>query len=263
MIDLKNTKIQRNLAIIIAIIAILFVHRCTKSDTNIDIFKQNMIALKDTIRSYKDKNGQLIYEKSSFISKLKDLESLNKELSDELKNIKDQPLVVIKTKIKIVHDTVSVPVEISDPVISKNGSVSRNLIWNLDNDFLKGNYRKLGGDLDVIIDSNLNLTSSPMHITTDEFGMSLITGLTENKDGLLEIFVKSPYPGFKVTSIDGALIDPNESEVIKKYFPPKRWAIGFYGGYGVYYDLLKNSAGRGLQIGIGLQYNILQWNLKK
>ena len=102
-----------------------------------------------------------------------------------------------------------------------------------------------------------------MHITTDEFGMSLITGLTENKDGLLEIFIKSPYPGFKVTSIDGALIDPNESEVIKKYFPPKRWAIGFYGGYGIYYDPLKISAGSGLQIGIGLQYNILQWNLKK
>lgn len=263
MIDFKNIKIQRNLAIIIAIIAILLVHRCTKSDTNIDSLNQNITALNDTIRSYKDKNSQLVYEKSAFISKLKGLESLNKELSEELKYLKDHPIVIIKTRIKIVHDTVYIPVNIGDPTHLIDGSISRNLTWKYEKDFSGGNYRKLAGDLDVIVDSNLNLTSSPMHITTDEFGMSLITGLTENKDGLLEIFIKSPYPGFKVTSIDGALIDPNESEVIKKYFPPKRWAIGFYGGYGIYYDPLKISAGSGLQIGIGLQYNILQWNLKK
>ena len=57
------------------------------------------------------------------------------------------------------------------------------------------------------------------------------TGFTENKDGLLEIFVKSDYPGFKVSKLDGALIDPKKSNVLKKYFPEKRWGLGVYCGY--------------------------------
>jgi len=257
-----NVKLQRNLAIIIAIIVIILAQRCTKSDSNIDTLNQNIIALKDSIRSYKDKNGQLVYEKAAFIYENGDLKKLNKELDDEVKYLKDHPLVVIKTQIKIVHDTVFVPVKVGGPVILKDGSVSRNLTWNLDKEFSKGNYRKLGGDLDVIVDSNLNLKSSPMHITTDELGLSLTTGLAENGD-FLEIFVKSSYPGFTPTSIDGALIDPRNSDIIKKYFPPKRWSIGIHGGYGVYLDPINLRAGSGIQLGLGLQYNIIQWNFKK
>lgn len=259
---LTNIKLQRNLAIIIAIVAILFIHRCTPSDPNIDTLKQNITALNDSIRTYKDKNGQLVYEKAAFISENGDLKKLNKELDDEIKYLKDHPLVVIKTVIKIVHDTVFVPVKVGGPVILKDGSVSRNLTWNLDKEFSKGNYRKLGGDLDVIVDSNLNLTSSPMHITTDELGLSLTTGLTENGD-FLEIFVKSPYPGFTPTSINGSLIDPKKSEVLKRYFPPKKWAVGIYGGYGIYFDPRSFDIGNGVLLGVGVQYNILQWNFKK
>ena len=259
---LTNIKLQRNLAIIIAIVAILFIRSCTPSDPIIDTLKQNVTALNDSIRTYKDKNGQLVFEKAAFISENGDLKDLNKELADEVKYLKDHPLVVVKTVIKIVHDTVYVPVKVGGPVILKDGSISRNLTWNLDKEFSKGNYRKLGGDLDVIVDSNLNLTSSPMHITTDELGFSLITGLTENGD-FLEIFVKSPYPGFTPTSITGSLIDPKNSEVLKRYFPPKKWSIGAFAGYGVYYDPMKIRVGSGLQIGVGIQYNILQWNFKK
>jgi hypothetical protein len=102
-----------------------------------------------------------------------------------------------------------------------------------------------------------------MHISRDEFAMSLTTGLTENKDGLLEIFVTSKYPGFSVTDLNGSLIDPAKSDVLKKYFPPKRWALGVYGGYGVYFDPAKIRVGTGIQLGIGIQYNIFQWNFKK
>jgi len=101
-----------------------------------------------------------------------------------------------------------------------------------------------------------------MHITTDELGISLITGLTENGD-FLEIFVKSTYPGFTPTSITGSLIDPKNSEVLKRYFKPKKWSVGAFGGYGVYYDPMNVRFGSGLQLGIGIQYHILQWNFKK
>lgn len=262
MLDLKNIKIQRNIAIIIAIVAIIFIRRCTPEVPNMNTYKQNIAALNDTIRSYKDKTGQLIYEKAAFISENGDLKDLNKELYDEVKYLKDHPLVVIKTKIKIVHDTVYIPIKVSEPIILKDGSVSRNLSWNYEKEFSEGNYHKLAGDLDVVVDSNLNLKSSPVHITTDELGLALITGLTENGD-FLEIFVKSKYPGFKPTAITGSLIDPAKSEVLQKYFKPKKWSLGVFGGYGVYFDPMNIRVGSGLQLGVGIQYHILQWNFKK
>jgi hypothetical protein len=260
--NLNDTKTQRNFLIGLVIVLILLMRSCGPSESTVTTLTQNVKALNDSIRSYKDRNGQLVYQKGALISDIKGLKDLNKDLAAEVKYLKDHPLVVIKTVIKIVHDTVYIPVQIGEPTWNLDGSVSRDLNWKYEKEFSKGNYRKLEGDCIATIDTSRNLLVSPMHITTDELGISLTTGFVENGD-YLEIFVKSQYPGFKPTSIDGALIEPNKSEILKKYFPPKKWAIGVYGGYGVYYDPLKISGGTGIQIGLGLQYNILQWNIKK
>jgi hypothetical protein len=261
---LSSVKNQRNLLIVGVIILILCLRSCGPSKGEVNSLKQNVFALNDSIRTYKGKNGTLVFEKGALISENGNLKSLNSDLAAEVKNLKDNPIVIIKTVIKIVHDTVYIPINVGGPTWNADSSVvTRNLNWSYAKEFSKGNYRKLGGDFKAFIDTSMNLTTTPMHITTDEFGMSISTGLTERKDGLLEIFVTSPYPGFSVTSLDGALIDPAKSEVLKKYFPPKRWALGVYGGYGVYFDPAKIRVGTGIQIGIGLQYNILQWNFKK
>ena len=259
--NLKNIKIQRNIAIIIAIVAILFVRRCDSTDSDSNTLKQNMFALQDSIRSYKDKNGQLVYEKGSLISENGDLKSLNKDLYNEIKDLKDKPLVAIKTVFKVKHDTVKIPIIVNTPIYLNDGSVKRDLNWSYEKTFSKNNYRKLGGKFSVTIDSLKNLYTDSMHITTDEIGMSFTTGLTENGE-FLEIFVKSPYPGFKPLDMSGSLIDPKKSEVLQKYFKPKKWSFGIYGGYGVYFNPKSFDIGNGVQLGIGLQYNILQWNFK-
>jgi len=260
---IKDPKHQRNLTIVIAIIIILLMRRCSPSDGDVNTLRQNVFALNDSIRAYKTKTGTLVYEKGALISENGNLKNLNKGLSDEVKYLKDNPIVIIKTKIVVKHDTIEIPVYISTPIYHQDGSVSRELKWSYDKDFGKGNSRKLSGKLDITVDTSMNLTSTPVHITDDEFSMAITTGLTENKDGLLEIFVKSDYPGFSVSSMDGALIDPKKSEVLKKYFPPKRWALGIYGGFGPYVDPFNAKIGMGVQLGIGLQYNIIQWNFKK
>jgi hypothetical protein len=225
--------------------------------------QQNVFALNDSIRTYKTKNGDLVYEKGALISENGSLKTLNKDLANEVQYLKDHPIVIIKTKIVIKHDTIEVPVYIGNPIWNEDGSVTRELKWNYEKDFGKGNSRKLAGKLNVTVDTTMNLTSAPVHITDDEFSLAITTGLTENKDGLLEIFVKSDYPGFSVSSMDGALIDPKKSDVLKKYFPPKKWALGVYGGFGPYVDPFSARVGLGVHIGIGLQYNIIQWNFKK
>jgi hypothetical protein len=93
--------------------------------------------------------------------------------------------------------------------------------------------------------------------------MSFTTGLTESRNGMLEIFITSDFPGFKPTNIEGALINPRESKVIKSFFPPKRWGLGIQGGYGLYVDIHKNRVGHAFNLGVGVNYNIIQWNFNK
>jgi hypothetical protein len=260
---IKNPKHQRNLTIVLAIIVVLLIRRCSPSQGEINSLKQNVFALNDSIRTYKTKNGQLIYEKGAIISENGSLKDYNRALYEEIKYLKDNPIVVIKPEIKIVEVPKYIPIYIKDPIKNSDGSITRTLDWSYDTTYSIGNFRKIYGDFKATVDSSLNLTTSPMHISRDEFGMALTTGLTENKEGLLEIFVTSKYPGFSVTNLDGSLIDPAKSEVLKKYFPPKRWAIGVYGGFGPYIDPFNVKIGMGVQLGIGLQYNIIQWNFKK
>lgn len=261
----EQIKKYSNIILIAAVVILILLNiRSCNNITGIEnTNKQNITALTDSIRVYKTKNGKLIYEKAAYISENGSLKDLNKDLADELKYLKDNPIVIIKTKIVIKHDTVKVPIYPTKPGVWKDGIFTQNFSWNLSKEFNKDNYRKLSGNFDAMVDTNYRLSTSELQITQDEFGMSFTTGLTENKDGLLEINVSSDYPGFKPTSIEGALIDPKKSDVLKKYFPPKRWALGVYCGYGLYFDPTNMRVGSGVQLGVGLQYNIIQWNFKK
>ena len=259
-----KTSLQRNILLVLAIVFLfLFIRSCNGNDRQINTLKQNVFTLKDSLRTYKDKTGQLVYEKGALISENGDLKSLNVDLANEVKNLKDHPLVVIKTVVKVVHDTTYIEIKSTNPGKWNGNTFTQNFEWDLNNKYSLENYRLIEGNFDIYVDSTFKLSTSKMKIVKDEFSMGMSTGLTENKDGLLEIFVKSDYPGFKVSKLDGALIDPKKSDVLKKYFSPKRWGLGIYGGYGISLNPITFIPATGIQIGVGIQYNILQWNFKK
>lgn len=264
---LKKPKAQRNILILLVIILLLILHRCGSNETvNKVIYDQNIAALTDSIREYEGNNGQLVQEKKALISSNKDLKKLNTELADEVNNLKDDPIIITKYNTVVKRDTVVVPVYPDGDIVWSTDSTKAYLkfTWDDDTTYTKDNWRSLGGDFTVEIDAIDKEKSSIQDfiIKKDEIGLSFTTGLTENKDGMLEIFITSPHPGFKATDINGALIDPRESKTIKKFFPPKRWGLGFYGGYGTYLDPINTSIGTGVQFGFGIQYNIIQWNFK-
>lgn len=263
---IQDPKSQRNLILGIAILlAILLWKGCGSRGTdNIqnDIV-QNTAALKDSIRTYKEKNGQIVEEKLALITENGNLRSINNDLNTTVKGLKDHPLVVIKSQIKLIHDTISIPTYIQDENWNKRKTeLTEGIDWNYtSND--STNIRLISGKFTAIVDSNMNLRVSEVHIIRDEFSVPIITGLTENKQGLLQIIVTSPNKGFSATSIEGALIDPSKSEVLKKYFPEKHWSIGPYAGYGIYLDGKNARVGTAIQVGLGLQYKIWDWNFKK
>jgi len=86
-------------------------------------------------------------------------------------------------------------------------------------------------------------------------GFSFVTGLRE-KDGSLEIFVTPKYPDMKITNIEGAIVDPHKSDVLKNMFPEKKWSVGPYLGVGLGAKVLGEPAfGPVINIGIGVQYS--------
>ena len=261
---LKTPKGQRNVLFIALVVLLVFMFRSCGENTNLEIFKyeQNIAALKDSIRTYENKNGELISEKTALITEKDELKEYNDELSKEVKNLKDNPIIVKKVSVEIIHDTIYVDPEIDSSGIVYNADSSIKVVpfkWSDSTRYDKNNFRNIGGKYIVAVDTNMNVWSRDFVIINDEIGMSFTTGITENDDDRVEIFVKSDYPNFKAVKIDGALFDPRESKVIKKFFPPKRWGVGVFGGYGIYIDPGNFRAGTGITFGVGVSYDLFQW----
>lgn len=265
--ELKTVKGQRNALFIGLVVVLVIMFRSCSGDTDIEKFKyeQNIAALRDSVRTYETKNGDLVSEKTALITDKSELKKYNDELSKEVKNLKDNPIIVKKVSVEIIHDTIYVDPQIDSSAIVYNADSSIKVVpfkWSDSTRYDKNNFRNIGGKYIVTVDTNMNVRSKDFVIINDELGLSFTTGITENEDDRVEIFIKSNYPNFKAVKIDGALFDPRESKVIKKFFPPKRWGVGVFGGYGIYIDPDNFRAGTGVTFGVGISYDLLQWRGK-
>ena len=260
---LKKPTGQRNVLIIAIVVVVIFFKGCGGGISDVDKmeYEQNISALQDSVRTYTTKNGTLVFEKKALLGDVGDIGKLNKELKKEMKDLKDNPIVVTKFKTKIVHDTVRVGVVAGEATFAADGSKTIPFSFDTTMRHDDQNYRTIAGKYDVTTDSSLNISSSNFTIDQDEIGMSFTTGITENDDKEVEIFIKSDYPGFTPSGIDGAIIDPTKSEVIKSYFPTKRWGFGPYVGYGLMFN--QNGMGQGVTVGVSVSYDIFQWVGKK
>lgn len=250
----KNAKyrLYGNLILIILII-ILFIGVCNRISslkTDLLISKQNEKALSDSIRYSKNKIGNLEASINVLITEKGKLNKLNTELAAELKKEKgkvyelNQFIIELQNK---PHDTIYIPNEI---IIYPNGVYG--LKWKYDTTFNSKNSRFIEGESKFKI---INSTVEPLHtkISQDKIRFNLITGLRE-KDGNIEIFARSDYPNLTITDMEGAIIDPKNNPVIKKFTKPKRIGVGPYFGFGVSADMKI-----GLQVGIGFSYSLIRF----
>ena len=211
---------------IIILLCILLFRQCSATYNNkskLNISNQNIAALKDTIRVQKNRAGELTYSIKTLLTDKKNLEILNKDLREELEFSLD---------------------------------------WKYDSIFSPDNYRKLSGNSFFYVDTiNNKIIPGKTRINDDEIGFSLVTGLRE-KNGSLEIFVTPKYPGMKITKIEGAVVDPKKSDLLKDMFPDKRISVGPYIGIGLgamYHSGGKTAFGPVLNFGFGLQYSLFKF----
>ena len=227
-----NPWIKSSAGIIISIIVVLLLlKQCEEIKTlktQRDVSDINQRALKDTIRTERTDFNNERFLKNSLLTSNEELKSLNSDLADEVKKLKGKVLVITKLVTVIKTDTHYVNNNLNSYASNKYG-----LSWKYDTTFSANNYRKLSGESFFRIDTtNNNVIPLNTRIDKDEIGISMVTGIRE-KNNNLEIFVEPRYPNMKVTDIQGAVIDPQKSDVLKKMFPVKKWSVGPYLGVGV------------------------------
>ena len=83
----------------------------------------------DTLTVYKNKLGEAYTAKNTYVQTVKDLKKTNAELYEEVKNLKDHPVVIVKTKIEFKKDTIYTQKDSINPVYH-NDSLYYNLCWS-------------------------------------------------------------------------------------------------------------------------------------
>jgi hypothetical protein len=214
-----------------------------------DLYAYNLKALNDTVRTERNKSEQLEYTKTSLIAGNGSLKELNKSLDSEAKKQKGKVIYIQASNGVIWNTTPSTitgNVTFSDTTFTVAGL--------MDVYYDSSNYRSFKVMSTLKIDSARKITLLKTELVKDSLGFNIITGLQEEGKSL-RIFIRSDYPGLVFTKIDGALIDPKKSDVIKSFFPNKKWSMGPQVGIGI-----NSQMKTCLYIGFGIQYNLI--NLK-
>lgn len=231
--SITNLWKRRDLAllIIVAVLLILLFRQCNQTSNlknQLSLQSLNIDALHDSIRIEKNKLGEETYLKKILLTDKENLEKLNSDLAKELKIAKGKVIALEKINANIASDTQYVNNTIT---LYTNGNYS--LDWKFDTTYSQGNYRRFSGSSFFNIDTIYNkVNPGRTRINEDEIGFSFVTGIRE-KDKALEIFITPRYPNMKITNIEGAIIDPSKSSVLRMMFPRRKWNIGPYVGLGI------------------------------
>lgn len=208
------------------------------------IANSNIIALTDTIKTTKNKVGEVVKSKNLLLMDIKDLKNSNSGLTKEIDklNNKDKRNLVEIDKLNITIDMLQdsiinlksgTPIVVNDSTkiypFSKINSF-RNLQWDV-----------------TVVGKQVNSVSSKL--TSDKLFMDLV--IDKKKEGSnLILSVSSSNPYVKVTNIEGSIINLSAYNSLQKAKP---FGIGLQVGYGI------GGSGFTPFIAVGLSYNIIRF----
>ena len=208
------------------------------------LYNRNSFA--DTLTVYKNKANELYTAKNTYVQTIKDLKKTNQELYDEVKNLKDNPVVIVKTKTEFKKDTVFANTDSIQPVY-QNDSLYYNLHWSVNQE---KQYYSFNGTTKVKYDfTDFSTLIKDMRVNT---GITLDL-IDDGKQ--LKVITKSENPYINVNDIQSVVIDPTKSKTLSKYFNRQHFIIGPYIGYGIGINSDKKIIATPT-IGIGITYKI-------
>lgn len=232
------------------LLILLFLIVCGLSIYNVttknDLTKaeNNIVAIQDTVKSYKLKNGELLYAQQGFLLEKAELEEyidISKKTINELEKELDSKIALIsKLEGNVRIDTL----EVVDSIFINNDTLFNNFVYQDNWLYLNG----LTKYYDNISNTTINIISMNAPITI---------GTTKDN----QWFVTSENPYITFTDIKGANLEKAK---------PKRWSLGVQVGLGVIggigicgsSDNVVRSGwvvGFGPYVGIGLNYKLFEF----
>lgn len=251
-------------AIIISLIS-LSAYQCSRIQElkrRQQISDQNQIALNDSIRYEKLKNGEFQASITSYIASEKELKELNKSLYDKIKQQSGDIFSLNNAIIQLRLDSAMLSKYLveKDKVIQRLLKLDENTYaapWSLSYRYDSLNYDVFTGRTYIQIGNKDPLEL--LHVDTEMINrltqIDLTWGQKVEKDKL-RIFIQSSYPGFNVAQMEGVLIDPNNSPYIKSLLRKKHWFSGFSVGLGVSGGFNITTGKYGLVVGPSILWNI-------
>lgn len=205
--------------------------------------KEMTVIYKDTVSSYKNKLKEEYIAKNMYIQTIEQLKENNDELYNEIKSLKDNPVIITKTKLQVKLDTVYMENKSVDEY-SKNDTTFYDLNWSTVHP--QGFYKVSGtttvNPYDIYnFKSRINELTLPVNLSLDVI----------EKDNHFQIIGKSDNPYVVISDYNSVFIDPSKSKLIKKQLPKKKWIIGPQFGYGLTKDMHLSP-----YIGLGVTYNL-------
>lgn len=170
----------------------------------------------------------------------------------ELKKQKDEVIFIstVNANLQSIIKNISI---VDTFNIKSNIDTTFNIKWNFNEKYDDNNYRAIEGVSSVNIINNKLIFNNKL--TKFNIGINLVSGIKDNNEKL-SVFIKTDYPDFNFSKIDGALIDPSKSEILKKMMKQPRFIFGLMLGTGVSYTgEIKPS----IFIGAGLTYRIFSF----
>ena len=210
-------------------------------DKKLDISEQNLIASNSKINELVLKNGDLIYERDSYILKVNELEEkigITKQEANEIKRKLDSSLAYI-SKIESTYKIDTVYTVKDSIVYVNNEHITAHFSY-------KDKWFGLNGTNDIYFGNDNNIKN----VSTNIYNMQMKTDLTIGVTDDYKLFIKSNNPYLIIDNMNGAAIE-NSIMVPRK----KRINFGIQVGFGCHYGLISKSMDIGPYGGVGVEYN--------
>lgn len=238
---ISNSKNILIIILLISIIILMFKNNALEKE-----YMNNQVILVDSIRNYENKIGELYKQKDLYITSSKELEKINRDLYNEIKYLKDNPIIITKTETVIKVDSIFIE--------------SENIKDSLTNDIIN-NYNYNDNYLKMKIQHRLSNNHGSLAINDISMTANITHSIIEDKQtSKLSIITKSDNPYLLINDINGGFIDLNESKNLERYYKRRNtWSLGFSAGYGITYDNSSNKIVTGPVVMFGISKSIIQW----
>lgn len=250
--------------ILIGIFIILFIGTCGKNSSlkEESLRKdQNILALSDTIKTERFKNGSIQVSIAGYIGNAKELKEYNKDLAKQIKDQKGKVVTLNNIIFYLKQDTADLRKYIDELLTNfKDPEQVNDSTWNVDwvlsYIYDQNNYdifdgrTQIGLRGDVTAFKGITLTHNQTLMLNRDSKISLTWG-QKYENGRLRVFARTTHPAFKTQFLEGVYVEPYKT---KKWFSGWNISIGITPGWDIY--------SRRFSIIIGPSFSYSIYNLK-